>query len=174
MNTLEAIKKRVSCRAYKPEQISEEALNVILKAGMSAPVASAMYDSMHITVVENEEALKQIVDASSDFLSDFTGQRKEINFGVKNIIVVSGAPGLAPGMDYTNAGCIVENMLIAATSMGIDNIVWAIPAFAIAQKADMMTQLGIPEGLKPLLCASFGFAVKEEPAKDHKISVNRV
>lgn len=60
MNTLEAIKKRVSCRAYKPEQISEEALNEILKAGMSAPVASAMYDSMHITVVENEEVLKQI------------------------------------------------------------------------------------------------------------------
>jgi hypothetical protein len=32
----------------------------------------------------------------------------------------------------------------------------------------MMAQLGIPEGLKPLLCASFGYAVKEEPAKEHK------
>lgn len=174
MNTLEAIKKRVPCRAYKPEQISEEALNEILKAGMSAPVASAMYDSMHITVVQNEEVLKQIVDLSSEFLSNFTGQKREINFGVKNIIVVSGAPGLAPGMDYTNAGCIVENMLIAATSMGIDNIVWAIPDFAIGQNADMMAQLGIPVGLKPLLCASFGYAVKDEPAKEHRITVNRV
>lgn len=54
MNTLEAINKRVTCRAYKPEQISEEALETILKAGMAAPVASAKYDSMHITVVENE------------------------------------------------------------------------------------------------------------------------
>ena len=115
MNTLEAIKKRVSCRAYKPEQISEEALNEILKAGMSAPVASAMYDSMHITVVQNEEVLKQIVDLSSEFLSNFTGQN-----------------------------------------------------------ADMMAQLGIPVGLKPLLCASFGYAVKDEPAKEHRITVNRV
>ncbi len=174
MNTLDAIKKRFSARAYDGRQISEEALQTILKAGMAAPVASAKYDSMHITVVENEAVLKQIVDASSDFLPAFVGERKELNFGVKNIIIVSGSPGLAPGMDYASAGCIVENMLIAATSMGIDNIVWAIPAIAISQNADLMKQLGIPEGQKPLLCASFGYAVTEEPAKDHVITVNRV
>ena len=141
---------------------------------MAAPVASAKYDSMHITVVENEAILKQIIDASSDFISSFTGQRKEMDFGVKNMIIVSGAPGQAPGMDYASAGCIVENMLLAATSMGIDNIVWAIPAIAISQNAEMMTQLGITEGLKPLLCASFGYAVTDTPAKEHIISVNRV
>lgn len=174
MNTLEAIKKRVSCRAYKPELISKELLDEILKAGMAAPIASAKYDSMHITVVENEVVLKQIIDASSEFISNFSGKRKDMDFGVTNMVVISGAPGLAPGMDYANAGCIVENMLIAATSMGIDNIVWAIPAIAISQNSDMMTQLGIPEGLKPLLCASFGYAVTDTPAKEHIITVNRV
>lgn len=77
-------------------------------------------------------------------------------------------------MDYANAGCIVENMLIAATSMGIDNIVWAIPSIANSQNTDMMKQLGIPEGLKPLLCASFGYAVTDTPAKYHVITVNRI
>lgn len=141
---------------------------------MAAPVASARYDSMHITVVENETMLKQIIDASSDFISSFSGQRKEMDFGVTNMIIISGAPGQAPGMDYANAGCIVENMLIAATSMGIDNLVWAIPAIAISQKPDMMTQLGIPEGRKPLLCASFGYAAADTPAKNHVITVNRI
>ena len=51
----------------------------------------------------------------------------------------------------------------------MDNISWFKEA-----KYGMMAQLGIAEGLKPLLCASFGYAVKEEPAKEHKISVNRV
>lgn len=129
---------------------------------------------MHITVVENEAILKEIIDASSDFISNFSGQRKEMYFGVKNMIVVSGAPGQAPGMDYASAGCIVENMLIAATSMGIDNIVWAIPAIAISQNDELMTKLGIPKGQKPLLCASFGYAVADTPAKDHIITVNRV
>lgn len=40
MNTLEAIAKRVSVRAYRPEQIPEETLQAILKAGMAAPVGS--------------------------------------------------------------------------------------------------------------------------------------
>ena len=174
MNTLEAIKKRVTCRAYQPKQISEEALNEILKAGMAAPVASGRYDSMHITVVENEAVLKRIIAASSDFISDFSGQRKEMDFGVKNMIVVSGAPGQAPGMDYASAGCIVENMLIAATSMGIDNIVWAIPAIAISLDAELVRLLGIPEGTKPLLCASFGYAAEETPAKNHTIAMTRI
>ena len=141
---------------------------------MAAPVASAKYDSMHITVVEDQAILKQIIDASSDFISNFTGQRKEMDFGATNMIIISGAPGQAPGMDYASAGCIVENMLIAATSLGIDNIVWAIPAIAITQNVDIMTQLGIPEGLKPLLCASFGYAAADTSAKDHIITVNRV
>lgn len=44
MNTLEAISKRKSTREYKPEQISKENLDVVLKAGMYAPVAMARYD----------------------------------------------------------------------------------------------------------------------------------
>ena len=39
---------------------------------------------------------------------------------------------------------------------------------------ELKKQLGIPEGFKPLLCASFGYAAKEEPAKTHHIEVTRV
>ena len=38
--TLETIKSRRSCRAYKPEQITDEELNAVLEAGTYA--ASAM------------------------------------------------------------------------------------------------------------------------------------
>lgn len=47
-------------------------------------------------------------------------------------------------------------------------------AFVISQNADMVAQLGIPECLKLLLCASFGYSVKEVLAKEYKISDNRV
>ena len=50
MNTLEVIAKRKSTRSYKPEQIGGEALAAITKAGCSAPIALAKYDSLHITV----------------------------------------------------------------------------------------------------------------------------
>ena len=46
MNTLEAIATRKSTRAYTPEQISEEALDTILKAASAAPIAMAKYDKI--------------------------------------------------------------------------------------------------------------------------------
>ena len=174
MNTLEAIAKRVSVRKYKSEQIPEEALEKILKAGMSAPVATAKYDGMHMTVVQNEELLQQISDETSDFISKIFGFRKEMDFGAKTLVIISGTEGMVPGMEYINAGCIAENMLLAATSMGIDNIVWAAACGVISKNESLMNKLGIPEGFKPLLCASFGYAENEEPAKDHTIAVNRV
>ncbi len=69
MNTLEAIAKRKSTRDYKPMQISEEELNAIIKAGCSAPIAMAKFDSLHITVIQNEEFLKIINDKSADALA---------------------------------------------------------------------------------------------------------
>ena len=60
MNTLEAIAKRKSTREYKDVQITEEALDAILKAGFASPVAMARYDSLHITVVQNQELLKNV------------------------------------------------------------------------------------------------------------------
>ena len=60
MNTLEAIAKRKSTRAYTDRQIPEEVLDAILKAGCAAPVAMARYDSLHITVVQTKELIDRV------------------------------------------------------------------------------------------------------------------
>lgn len=161
-------------RAYKPKQISDDALEIILKAGMAAPIASAKYESMHIAVVQNEEILQEIMTATSDLVSKLLGQRKDMDFGAKTLIVVSGAAGAMPGIEYANAGCMIENMLLAATDMGIDNIIWGGAAAAIGQSEAMKRRLEIPQGFKPLLCASLGYAVAEESAKEHTIAVTRI
>ena len=174
MNTIEAIARRVSVRAYKPEQISEEALESIRKAGMAAPVGSGAYDSLHITVVQDWDLLNTISNAVSEMVSKMFGRKVDKNFGAPTMIIVSAKPGMMPGIEYANAACVLENMLIAATSMGIDNIIWGGGSAVVAQSEELMKQLGIPEGFKPALCASFGYAVSEEPAKQHQISVNRI
>ena len=53
----EAIAKRKSTRSYKSVQIPEEALEKIIKAGCAAPVARAQYDSLNITVIQNEHGI---------------------------------------------------------------------------------------------------------------------
>ena len=174
MNTLEAIAKRVSVRAYKPKQISEEALESILKAGMAAPVGSGAYDSLHITVIQDWKLLNSISDAVTDMVEKLLGKRMDKNFGAPTMVIVSSKPAMMPGIEYANAACVLENMLLAATSMGIDNIIWGGGAAVVAQNEELKKRLNIPEGFRPLLCASFGYATEEVPAKTHEITVNRV
>ena len=92
MNTLEAIATRKSTRAYRPEQISEEALDTILKAASAAPIAMAKYDMLHITVIQSEEMIARINDLSADFFFKRTGMKKNMDFGAKTVIFVSTDP----------------------------------------------------------------------------------
>lgn len=174
MNALEAISKRVSVRSYRAEQISEENLEKILRAGMSAPVGSAAYDSLHITVIQNMSLLDRISDAVTDMVEKILGRRMDKNFKAPTMIIVSSKPGMMPGIEYANAGCVLENMAIAATSLGIDNIIWGGASAVVAQSEELQKALDIPEGFKPVLSASFGYAIGETPSKVHEISVNRV
>ena len=174
MNTLEAIAKRKSTRAYMDVQITEEALDAILKAGFASPVAMARYDSLHITVVQNQELLKKINTASADMIFKTMGVQKNTDFGAKTLVLVSSMPIHRTGMEYINVGIVIENMVLAATSMGIDSVILGGAPSAISQDAQLMKELGIPEGLSPLVGAFFGYGVQDAPAKEHTIQVNRV
>ena len=56
-NFLEIIRTRRSCRSYKPEQITDEQLNVVLEAGTYAPTSRGL-QSPFIVAVQND-ALKE-------------------------------------------------------------------------------------------------------------------
>ena len=174
MNTLEAIAKRKSTRAYKAEQIPEEALEKILKAGCAAPIAMAKYDTLHITVVQNEDLIARIFDEAADMIFATLGMKTSMNYGAKTLIVVSSLPPHRVGMEYANAGIIIENMVLAATDLGIDSVIMGAPIAALAANAELAQKISIPEGFKPLLGAVFGYAVEETPAKEHTITVNRI
>ena len=174
METLEAITKRYSCRKFTSEPISEENLQTILQAGMAAPVGTGAYDSLHFTVIQNKTFLNEIGEAVSAMMEKILGRKMDKNFNEAALVVVSAKPGTMPGIEMANAGCVLENMLIAATSLGIDNIIHGGAAMAISQNADMLARLNLPEGFKPVLCASFGYPAEKENTKEHTITVNRI
>ena len=174
MNTLETIAKRTSVRRYKPEQIPEDALQAILKAGCAAPVASAQYETLHITVVQDKTMLKKIYEYATDYVSRGLNTKRNMDFGAPTLILVSSAPVMRPGMQYTNSGCIVENMVLAATDLGIASVVLAGVPFALADNPSLVKELGIPEGFVPVLGAALGYGEEDTPAKEHSIIINRI
>ena len=174
MNTQDAIAKRTSVRSYMPEQIPEESLQAILKAGMAAPVGSGAYDTLHLTVVQDMSVLNEIGEAVNELVFNVLGRRMNKNFGAPTMIVASAMPGHMPGIEMANAATVLENMALAATDLGIDNIIWGGAAAVIAQSTDLRAKLQIPEGFNPALAASFGYGTAKEAAKVHSISVNRV
>ena len=174
MNALEAIFARKSTRAYEPKQISEEALENILKAAFASPIGMGRYDTLHLTVVQNEALLIKIFDEAEEELFKSMGVRKNMNFGAKTLILISSIPAYREGVDYAHAGIIIENMVIAATSMGIDSVVLGGPIPAIENNDELKNELGVPEGFKPLLAVSLGYGVEETPVKEHTISINRI
>ena len=173
MKTLEAIAKRKSTRNYKPEKISEEALQTILKAGCAAPVALGDYASLHFTVVESPALLDKINAVTTETLLKL-GIKKNADYGAKTLILVSSTPVHRPGTDHANAGIVVENMVLAATAMGIDSVILGSAPAAVSQNPELMQALEIPEGYVPLLGAFFGYGAEDTPPKEHTIAVNRV
>ena len=175
MNTLEAIAKRKSTRSYTSAPVPEEVLNAILQAGFAAPVAMARYDSLHITVIQSEEIIRRINDMTAEMFAKRMGVKKNTDFGARTLLLVSTATeGLPPEMAYANVGIVVENMVLAATDLGISTVILGGAPRMIAEDEALMKDLGIPVDFKPVLGACLGYATTDEPAKEHSIAVNRV
>lgn len=137
-------------------------------------MGSGAYDSMHLTVIQDKGLIEDIGSAVKDMVFKMLGKKMDKRFGEPTMIMVSAQPAHMPGIEMANAGCVLENMAIAATDLGIDNIIWGGAAAAAGQNEELMKRMQIPEGYKPVLCASFGYAVQSEPAKEHNISMNRI
>lgn len=174
METIQAIMSRKSTRAFKEKQIGDKDLETILLAAMAAPVGSAAYDSLHLTVVQKQSVFQEISDAVTQLILKMTGKKMDKNFGAPTMIFVSSKPTMMPGLEYANAACVIENMAIAATDLGIDNIVWAAASVAVAQNSNLLKELEIPEGFVPVLCISLGYSVEDKAPKKHVIKINKV
>ena len=86
--TLETIKSRRSCRAYKPEQITDEELNAVLEAGTYA--ASAMgRQSAKIVVVQDAAARAQLTRMNAAVM----GKDTDPMYGAPTILVVLADAG---------------------------------------------------------------------------------
>ena len=74
-HTVEALMERRSIRSYRSEQISEEELTDVLKAGKYAPSAMGR-QARHFTVIQNKGLLSDVYKRQSEWF--YAGRRGEL------------------------------------------------------------------------------------------------
>ena len=110
--TLETIKSRRSCRAYKPEQITDEELNAVLEAGTYA--ASAMgRQSAKIVVVQDAATRAQLTRMNAAVM----GRDTDPMYGAPTILVVLADAHAANAVP--DGSLVMGNLMNAAASLGI-------------------------------------------------------
>ena len=91
MNAIESITARKSTRAYKFKQINNDDLETILQAGMAAPVGSGAYDTLHITVVQNQNLFSKINAAVTNMIFKMMGKKMDKTIELLDCTLRDGA-----------------------------------------------------------------------------------
>jgi nitroreductase len=110
--TIKTLLTRRSIRKYKPEQIKDEELELILEAGKYAPTGRNWQSPIFI-VVQNKEVLKKL----SEMNAKIFGREGDPYFGAPTVVLV-----LADRSRHTaveDGSVALCNMFNAAASLGI-------------------------------------------------------
>lgn len=154
MEFLQTVSKRKSVRSYLQKQIDDSLLEEIIKVGCAAPVAFKKYDSLHITVIQNQEILSQI----SEDIKQIRSQTSDPLYNAPTVILISSTELPAPGLNYANTGFVMENMSLAATNQNIESVVvWGV-GLAIKQNKSSQKKISLPTGFEPIAGLALGYA----------------
>lgn len=173
MELIEAIKRRHSTRRYKEQPVEEDKLQRLLAAENAAPVGRSLYKSFQISVVRDKQVLDNIREASK------AAVKFDLLHGAGTFIVLSsnGDP-LLPNIEYSNAACIIENMLLEATELGLGSCYLFGVANVINNSPELLRQIGVKEGFRVISGMILGYAdEKKEKVKElttDKIEINYV
>ena len=108
---LENIRTRRSVRKFKPCQVEQDKLDLILEAGTWAPTAMGK-QSPKIIAVQKPEEVAKVVELNAKFL----GTQNNPYYGAPTILLVLTAPC---GTSEEDGSCVLQNMMLAAHSQGL-------------------------------------------------------
>ncbi len=178
--TLSVIASRRSRRAYQRVQITPEQLDALLTAAKESPSAMNR-QPWHFTVVQNETLLNEINDAARQGVLARVQSQRSARFEDEEFNVFYHAPTVvflsADPDNYwakIDCGIAVENIALAAESMGLGSVILGLPreAFLSSHGTRLREMLGFPAGYDFVIAIAVGFATDDK--EPHPQMENRV
>lgn len=164
--TIQTLINRRSIRSYTNQQISDEDLQLILKAGEYAATGKSM-QPVTMVVVQDKDTIAQLSAMNAKIL----GSDADPMYGAPTIIVVLSDPQISP-VNYWSDGCLVMgNLMNAAASLGLGSC-WinrAKEEFESPEGKALLQKWGLPEHLVGIGHCIVGYAAKPAaPPKPRK------
>ena len=174
MDVLQSISNRRSHRSYKEDQLIEEVLSLIIKAGLEAPSARNR-QPWHFSVVQNAKLIQEIHDAAAQvFIADLESRYHSL-FQKPGFQIFYHAPTVVflfgdESFPWTQVDCgiAVENMALAAEGLGVGSVIlgWPKPAFKGGRATELKARLECPEGYGFVVALALGYATDQKNAHD--------
>ena len=185
MDFKQLMEHRYSCRSFTEEPLSKEELKELISAANGAPVGSARYMDLHLTVVEDKERLMKLAEAlfvrieqkkkeMEAIVETVEAQKaapmpKDPYYGAPAIIFISHKKqDLQPGIEWCNAMNVAMFIHLKATEMGLGSCF----AWGVLESERMFPEyahnelLDLPEGFEPLIGILVGHPAKEGPVRE--------
>lgn len=164
--TINCIMKRCSIRKFKKDKISESEIEILMKSALAAPSA-ANSQPWHFSFVEDtklitelEEYLVELAMNSADRIAieRLKSRNNKVIFDAPLLIVVSSP--LKGHFDMLDCGISIENIVIAAESIGLSSIILGgmRAAFTGEKKAIYEDLFCIPKGNQFVAAIAIGYA----------------
>ncbi len=178
--TLRLISTRRSHRAYESTPITEEQLKAVLRAAVESPSA-VNRQPWHFTVVRNQALLDDMNKAVWDQMMKRDPEKRSPRFSDGSFHVFYHAPTVIfisgmPDNPYTpiDGGIAVENIALAAESLGLGSVILGMPRDAFAgEKADTFRQaLCFPQGWDFVIAIALGVPADTKDA--HVVKEDRI
>ncbi|MCD8037411.1 MAG: nitroreductase [Clostridiales bacterium] len=158
--TLETLKTRRSCRAYKPELITDEQLETILEAGEWAPSGMGKQSAIMIAV-QNKDDVAELERINAEI---FGKPDSHPFYGAPTVVVVL-ADTDKPTAIY-DGSLVMGNLMNAAASIGVD-CCWIHRAKETFEREDgkaLLKKWGIEGNYIGIGNCILGYAAQEIPA----------
>ncbi len=157
--TLKVLETRRSCRKFKPEMITEEELQAVVKAGTYAATGMGKQSPI-IIAVTNPEKVKEFSKANAAVM----GADMDPFYGAPVILVVLANKAI-PTYKY-DGSLVMGNLLNAAESLGLGSI-WihrAKEEFESDFGKNLLKELGIEGDYEGIGHCALGY--RAEPAQE--------
>ena len=182
-DTLKTIAKRYSCRNFTDKIPGSDDLTAIANAGLQAP-SGMNRQQWQIIVVKNKALISEMETEGMRLLSEqkdksiyerIMSRGGRLFYNAPCLVMIAIKEAFPKGAELIDLGIVAQNISLAATSLGIDNLHCGLVAFCFAgNKADYFkNKMKFPKEYECGLAVLLGYA-KDTAAAPHAPNADKI